>query len=93
MTPQALLQLRGGAPFRPRSFDLLSLEERDASGTSAVMYRGAGRFVLRQRWERRNGGWKAVEASIPPETVRLPLWRRIFSRARDRSPRERGAVG
>jgi hypothetical protein len=43
-----------------------------------VRYAGGGSYVLRQRWERRNGGWKTVD--VEPPSVKPPLWKRIFRR-------------
>jgi hypothetical protein len=83
MTPQALLQLRGNGHVRPRRFDVLGLEEREGIGESAVRYGGSGSYVLRQRWERREGGWKTIEAQRPAAEIKLPFWRRLFRRADD----------
>lgn len=78
MTPAALLQLRENGQVHPRRFEIVAVEERDGAGESAVRYSGAGSYVLRQRWERRDSGWKAIDAERPASEVRAPLWRRIL---------------
>jgi hypothetical protein len=81
MTPQALLQLRGNGHARPRRFKIIAVDERDGVGQTAVRYAGRGSYVLRQRWERREGVWKTIDARRPPEEMRAPFWRRLFGRA------------
>jgi hypothetical protein len=77
MTAQALVQLRNGH-MRPSRFEVLSVDGRDDAGESVVRYAGRQAYVLRQRWERRDGAWKAIEAH--PEDVPPALWRRVFRR-------------
>ena len=83
MTPAALLQLRENAHPHPRRFDIVTIEERDGVGESAVRYSGRGSYVLRQRWERRDATWKSIDAERPASEVTMPLWQRVlrFGRA------------
>lgn len=78
MTAQALLQLRGNG-HRPRNYRVMSVSERDGVGQSSVVYRGGGRIVLEQRWERRGDAWKAIDAVQNVEEKRA-LWRRLLRR-------------
>ena len=78
MTPGALLQLRENGHPHPRRFDVVAIEEGDGVGESAVRYSGNGSYVLRQRWERRDGAWKSIAAERPSSEVRMPLWQRIL---------------
>ncbi|MEX0750193.1 MAG: hypothetical protein WD359_05230 [Dehalococcoidia bacterium] len=90
MTPRALLQLRGNGHVTPRRFEIIALSQGDGVGESAVRYAGRGSYVLRQRWEKREGVWKAIDAERPANEVRLSFWRRLFGgRVRDEvSPRD-----
>jgi hypothetical protein len=83
MTPQALLRLhRQGEPLRVgrgvKRYEVLDITIRGAAGNSDVRYDGAGSHVLRTRWERPEGLWRAVMVEMPPEFTRSPLWRRLL---------------
>ena len=81
MTPQALLRLHRtgtGRERRSRSFDVLLVEAKGDSGVSEVRYAGSGSYVVRTRWERRDGHWKAIMVEIPRALVRAPLWKRLL---------------
>jgi hypothetical protein len=78
MTPAALLQLRQNGHPHPRRFDIISVEEREDVGESAVRYAGRGSYVLRQRWERRDGAWKTIDARRPSGEIRRPIWQRVL---------------
>jgi hypothetical protein len=80
MTPQALLQLRGNGHVRPRRFVVLAVDERDSVGQTAVRYVGRGSYVLRQRWEQRDGLWKTIDARRPAEEMKRPLLQRLLGR-------------
>jgi hypothetical protein len=83
MTPAALLQLRENGHAHPRRFEVVTIDERDGIGESVVRYSGRGSYVLRQRWERRDGAWKTIDAARPASEVRAPLWRRLLRLGRD----------
>jgi hypothetical protein len=83
ITPQALLRLhRQGEPLRAgrgvKRYEVLDITIRGAAGASDVRYDGAGSYVLRTRWERPDGLWRAVMVEMPPELTRAPLWRRLL---------------
>jgi hypothetical protein len=83
MTPQALLRLhRQGEPLRAgrsvKRYEVLNITVRGAAGDSDVRYDGGGSYVLRTRWERPEGLWRAVMVEMPPEFTRAPLWRRVL---------------
>jgi hypothetical protein len=81
MTPQALLQLRGNGHVRPRRFEVVVVDERQGVGQTAVRYLGRGSYVLRQRWEQRDGLWKTIDARRPPEEMKFPLLQRLLGRS------------
>jgi hypothetical protein len=96
ITPQALLRLhRQGEPLRAgrgvKRYEILDITIRGAVGDSDVRYDGAGSYVLRTRWERPDGLWRAVMVEMPPELSRGPLWRRVLGldRRGDARSRER----
>lgn len=83
VTPQALLRLhRQGEPLRAGQgswkYDVLDITATGGTGTSDVRYKGSGSYVLRTRWERRDGLWRAVMVEMPPELSRGPWWRRLL---------------
>lgn len=84
MTPQAVLQLggNGGGPRplpRPRRFDVLDITPQGDAHAAAVRFRGAGvSYELRTTWQLVDGVWKAVDARIPADSVRVAWWRRLF---------------
>lgn len=87
MTPRALVQLgaNGVGPRtlpRPRRFEILDISEQDGSIIASVRFRGGGvAYELRTTWRRVDGTWKAVDATMPPGSVRVSWWRRVFGRA------------
>lgn len=92
MTPQALLRLhRQGQTLRAggriRRFEIVDLMIRGGAGSSDVRYDGSGSHVLRTRWERPDGLWKAVLVDMPPESVRGPWWRRVLRQERNGAKR------
>jgi hypothetical protein len=96
ITLQALLRLhRQGEPLRAgrgvKRYEILDITLRGAVGDSDVRYDGAGSYVLRTRWERPDGLWRAVMVEMPPELSRGPLWRRVLGldRRGDARSRER----
>lgn len=94
MTPQAIVTLGGnglGAPRvgRARRFEVLDIAEDGDRGTSEVRFDGGGSYVIRARWRLTEGAWRAVEAEIPPESVTLSWWRRIFGAKSKPEPVER----
>ena len=94
MTPQAVMTLGGngfGAPRvgRARRFEILDVTEDGDRGTSEVRFDGGGSYVIRALWRLTDGAWRAVEAEIPPESVRVPWWRRLFGASPKRDPVER----
>jgi hypothetical protein len=78
MTPGALLRLWENGHGHPRRFDVVAVEEGDGIGESAVRYSGRGSYVLRQRWERRDGAWKSIDAERPSSEVKMPMWQRVL---------------
>ncbi|HEX5478155.1 MAG TPA: hypothetical protein VFY79_00395 [Dehalococcoidia bacterium] len=84
MEPGAVVELGRTAEqargIRPRRFNIITVAANDAGGSSAVRYDGGGSYVIEQRWELSGGGWKAVRAERPPESIRQPRWRRLFAR-------------
>jgi hypothetical protein len=83
VTPQALLRLhRQGETLRAgtgvRRYEVLDITKRADGGSSDVRYIGSGSYVLRTRWERRDGLWKAVMVEMPPELAVRPWWRRVL---------------
>ena len=83
VTPQALLRLhRQGEPLRAGrgswQYEILDITTSGDSGSSDVRYKGSGSYVLRTRWERPDGLWRAVMVEMPPELSRGPLWRRVL---------------
>jgi hypothetical protein len=82
MTPQALLRMhRAGSGPRDRrsnSYQVLSVDESGDAGRSELRFRGVANYVLRTRWERRNGVWKAVMVETPPEGNRPGWWKRML---------------
>jgi hypothetical protein len=97
MTPQALLRLhRQGEPLRAghgvKRYNILDITERGDAAMSDVRYEGAGSYVLRTRWERPDGLWKAVMVEMPADLRRAPWWRRLLGLGRagaDPAPTER----
>lgn len=81
MTPQALLQLRGKQPNRPRRYEIVSLDDGPRVATSVVRFSGGANYRLIQQWEQRDGGWTTVDARYVAVGVRLPIWRRWLWRA------------
>ena len=82
MTPQAVLRMhRQGEPLRGRGirgYEIVDLSVRGAVGGSDVRYSGGGSYVMRTRWERPDGLWKAVIVEMPPDSIRSPWWRRML---------------
>ena len=83
MTPQALMRLhRQGEPLRAgsgmRRYEILDISAGEMIGNSDVRYSVSGSYVLRTRWERPDGLWKAVMVEMPPELSRGPWWRRVL---------------
>ena len=83
VTPQALLRLhRQGEPLRAgrgiRKYEILDISASGSVGNSDVEYSGAGSYVLRTRWERRDGLWKAVMIEMPPGLSRGSWWRSML---------------
>jgi len=84
MTPQAVLQLGGNGAGRrplprPRRFDVLDITTVGDALAASVRFRGAGvTWELRTTWRFVDGGWKAVDASIPAGSVHVSLWRRLL---------------
>lgn len=96
VTPQALLRLhRQGEPLRGgrgvKRYEVLDITCGGEVAGTDVRYSGAGSYVLRTRWERREGLWKAVMVETPPGLRRRPWWQRLLrgERHRDSSPSER----
>lgn len=83
MTPQALLRLhRQGDPLRAgrgaRRYELVDITVHEDAADTLVRYSGAGSYVLRTRWERRDGLWKAVMVEMPRELARGSWWQRLL---------------
>jgi len=84
MTPQAVLQLGGnGAGPRPlpraRRFSILDITRQGDAVGAVVRFRGIGAsYELRTTWQRIDGAWKATDASVPAESVRVSWWRRLL---------------
>jgi len=91
MTPQAIVQLgrQPAAPRRSRSFAVVSVAEDGGEGAAEVRFSGGGAYLLRTRWQRIDGRWKVVDATIPAESIRAPWWRRIFGGGRPEAVPER----
>lgn len=94
MTPQAVVTLGGnglGAPRvgRARRYEIVDVTEDADRGTSEVRFHGAGSYVIRARWRLTGGAWRAVEATIPHESITLPWWRRLFGASPKPEPVER----
>ena len=75
MTPQALLRLhRQGEPLRAGeasgAMRLSTIRAGPGTGDSDVRYSGSGSYVLRTRWERPDGLWKAVMVEMPADSIR-----------------------
>ena len=88
VTPQALLRLhRQGEPLRAgrgvKKYEILDISANGSLGNSDVEYSGAGSYVLRTRWERPDGLWRAVMVEMPPELSRGPWWRRVLRMERN----------
>jgi hypothetical protein len=87
MTPQAVLQLGGngmGAPALPRArtYVVIDITESGDSRAALVRYVGLGvRYDMRTAWRIDGGLWRAVEAEIPPGSVRASWWRRLLGGA------------
>ncbi|MBI5285347.1 MAG: nuclear transport factor 2 family protein [Chloroflexi bacterium] len=87
MTPQAVLQLGGngmGAPALPRArrYEIVDITESVDGGTAIVRYGGRGVcYDVRSIWRLADGLWRAVEAEVPPESVRASWWRRLLGGA------------
>lgn len=92
MAPGAVVELGRTAEqargIRPRRFRVINVSAHGAGGSSEVRYAGVGSYVIEQRWELNDGGWKAVSAERPPESIRPPWWRRLFVR-REPAPERR----
>lgn len=91
VTPQALLRLhRQGATLRAgpgiRRYEVLDITVQNGAGSSDVRYSGGGSYVLRTRWERPGGLWKAIMVEMPPESVRGSWWRRLLRMERAGAP-------
>jgi len=91
VTPQALLRLhRQGATLRAgpgiRRYEVVDITVQGGAGSSDVRYIGGGSYVLRTRWERPDGLWKAVMVEMPPESVRGSWWRRLLGMERAGTP-------
>ena len=91
VTPQALLRLhRQGATLRAgpsvRRYEILDITVESGVGSSDVRYIGGGSYVLRTRWERPEGLWKAIMIEMPPESIRGPWWRRLLRLERAGTP-------
>ena len=82
MAPGALVELGRTAEhargIRPRRFSIVSVIADGDGGSSEVRYEGGGSYVIEQRWELNDGGWKAVSAERPAASIRQPWWRRLF---------------
>ena len=84
MTPQAVLQLGGNGagprPLpRPRRFDILDITMQGEAAAASVRFRGGGvSYELRTTWQRIDGVWKAVDATVPAGSIRVSWWRRLF---------------
>ena len=83
VTPQALLRLhRQGGPLRAGQgtwrYEILDITASGDTGCSHVRYKGSGSYVLRTRWERPDGLWRAVMVEMPPELSRDSWWRRVL---------------
>jgi hypothetical protein len=85
MTPQSLLRLhRAGAGPRAasgRSYEVIDLQVNGDVGYSDVRYSGRGSYVLRTRWERRDGLWKAVVVEVPKDGIKMAFWKRVLTLA------------
>jgi hypothetical protein len=107
--PEALAQLRdtlagqsGRRPRLPRPgdierYEVLEAETEADTGVSTVCYSGYGSFVLKQRWQRLEAGWRVTAMERPPELVTGPsLMQRLkrlpdsFSPVRASRPPGRG---
>ena len=84
MTPQAVLRLGGngmGAQALPRAraFDVLDITNAEDVVAAVVRFRGGGvAYTMRTSWRPVDGLWKAVDAEVPAESVRVSWWRRVF---------------
>ncbi len=83
VTPQALLRLhRQGGPLRAGQgtwrYEILDITQNADTGSSDVRYTGSGSYVLRTRWERPDGLWRAVMVEMPAEHSRGSWWRRVL---------------
>ena len=83
VTPQALLRMhRLGEPLRAGQgtwrYEVLDITMTGVAGNSDVRYTGSGSYVLRTRWERPDGLWRAVMVEMPPELARGSWWRRVL---------------
>jgi hypothetical protein len=93
MTPGALVELgrelalaRG---IRVRRFHVHDITEDGTSGASEVRFEGSGFYLLIERWERGNSGWRVVSARCPADAIRRPWWRRLpFGRRHNTRERE-----
>jgi hypothetical protein len=87
MTPQAVLKLGGNgagahALPRARTFDILDITDTGDAVAASVRFRSRGvSYVLRTTWRSVNGLWTAVDAQVPPESIHVSWWRRLFGRA------------
>jgi hypothetical protein len=91
MTPQALLRLhRQGEPLRGgrgiKNYEILNITMRGEAADTDVRYSGAGSYVLRTRWERREALWKAVMVEMPPGLTRGSWWQRLLRLERNSEP-------
>jgi hypothetical protein len=81
VTEEALPQLyRAIRSDDVRSAHVVSVTSDGDFGESVVQLRGAATFELRGSWQRTSSRWKATQLVIPPESVRMPWWRRILGR-------------
>jgi hypothetical protein len=79
-----VLQLGGNGAgpkplHHPRRFDVLDITAQGDAIAASVRFRGSGvSYELRTTWRAVDGVWKAVDAGIPAESVRVAWWRRLF---------------
>ncbi len=93
MTPAALVELGRSADaargIAPKRYEIIAAQPEGDDGTSEVLFRGRGRYVVRSRWTRSADGWKATSADRPRQEIRQPWWRRWLPGGAGDPPPER----
>jgi hypothetical protein len=96
LTPQAVLQLSGGAhgsPLLPRvtGYQVLDVNDHgNGTGESSVRFTGRGSYVIVTRWRNVDGTWRGVEAEVPAGEMKASWWQKVFGRGpRPADPVER----